>query len=176
MGEYHSLATIADLRRASLIAPIFVLGSVTPGDGGGGTYVYIQTATPPPDDGTTVIVPSHPREPGYWLRCSSNSGGGSSAKVTPVTAAYQILTTDALLLVDCTRGSYALTLPLANALGNGYGQRLAIKRTDTTVNVLTLALLGSDTIEVAPSIYGRECWEVGADGVSKWWATEMYRP
>lgn len=72
MGEVYSLQTIADLRNASLIAPVVVLGSVTVGDGGGGVYVYILSANPPADDGVTVILPTKPRELGYWLRCPVN--------------------------------------------------------------------------------------------------------
>jgi hypothetical protein len=176
MGDYLSLRTIADLRNASLIAPIFVLGTATPGDGGGGTYVYIITESPPPDDGVTVIVPTHPREPGYWLRCSSNSGGGSSSKVVRKTANYTVTTQDSTILADCSGGGFTLTLPLASGMGTGYGQVIRIKRVDTSVNLLALALSGGDTIETSPSILGSECWEFTADSVSKWWAMALYQP
>ena len=61
------LNTIADLRAEPAPAgAAHVLGCLTPGDGGGGTF-YWDAAADASDNGGTIIAPGQPAAAGRWL-------------------------------------------------------------------------------------------------------------
>lgn len=66
------------------------------------------------------------------------------APITAVTADYVILVTDSVITVDATGGNVTLTLPDA---ASAIGQCWRIKRLDGSVNSVTIARSGGNTID-----------------------------
>ena len=64
------------------------------------------------------------------------------------TAAYTILDTDRIVLVDATSGPLTMTLPSA---ADAEPHLFAVKKTDASGNAVTVARAGSDTIDGATS-------------------------
>ena len=69
-----------------------------------------------------------------------------TADLTPVrtvTASYTVLPSDGTIFVDCTAGSVPILLPAAaSAIVNGQGQRVRVKKIDTTPNPVTITATG----------------------------------
>lgn len=64
--------------------------------------------------------------------------------VTNQTTTYNILTTDYLITCDATSAGFTVTLPTAVGIS---GQVFVIKKTDGTVNLITLATTSSQTVD-----------------------------
>lgn len=65
----------------------------------------------------------------------------------PVTSARAVDPADTVLLCDCSAGNVTLTLPpAANARG-----AYRIKKTDASLNIVTIASAGSETIDDSPT-------------------------
>lgn len=69
--------------------------------------------------------------------------------VKSVTAAYSALTTDSVVLVDCTAGAVTVTLPKA---ADCKGCELNFKKTDASANAMTVDGNGSETIDGAANV------------------------
>ena len=69
-----------------------------------------------------------------------------TVSLTSADSPYTILSTDSVLVCDCSGG--AITLNLPSATGND-GRMLIIKKTDSSANVVTITPDGSDTCDVA---------------------------
>lgn len=64
-----------------------------------------------------------------------------------ITSAITVVDSDGVVLVDCTAGNVAVTLPAASAAIRG--RSWAIKKMDGTANTVTITAAGSDTIDGA---------------------------
>ncbi len=115
-----------------------------------------------------VVVASLCRATGSWLEIgdgADNANGSlllkdlaasgitttAAPRITPkaVTAAtYTVLSTDGVILADATAGAITITLTAAT----GSGHLLRIKKTDASVNTVTIVPAGTDTIEGAASV------------------------
>lgn len=73
---------------------------------------------------------------------------GVRVAVSGKTADYTLTSTDYVITVDATGGNVTLTLPAASA---SVGQTYRIKRIDGSVNTITVARAGADTIDGATS-------------------------
>jgi hypothetical protein len=69
---------------------------------------------------------------------------GNAVSVSTKTSNYTLLTTDFVILGDCTSGAITFTLPTASA---GIGRIFFVKKVDASANVLSLQGAGSDTID-----------------------------
>ena len=67
-----------------------------------------------------------------------------SASVTTVTTTYAVLTSDDTIF--CNAASSAFTVTLPTAVGAS-GKKYTVKKTDTTLNVVTVATTSSQTID-----------------------------
>ncbi len=68
---YNTVATIAAMRALGAtpsITSVYVSDYASVGDGGGGDFVFITTASPPAHDGCTVFIPTAASPTGYWHR------------------------------------------------------------------------------------------------------------
>lgn len=74
--------------------------------------------------------------------------GGQKGSVVAKTADYTVTAFDYIITVDATAGNVTLTLPAASA---SVGQAYRIKRLDGSVNTITVARAGADTIDGATS-------------------------
>lgn len=70
-------------------------------------------------------------------------------EVVAVTAAYTVLDIDLLILADATAGNVTVTLPTAVARE---GRRIAVKKTDATVNLVIIDPDGTETIDGSTTI------------------------
>jgi hypothetical protein len=95
--------------------------------------------------------------------------GGLATQLVSKTSAYTMTATDGVVVADVTGGSFTLTLPAANAVVGG--RRYTVKRSDSSINSLTLAAAGSDTIDGVgtKAISTGASVEVVSDGTSKWY-------
>lgn len=74
-----------------------------------------------------------------------------------------------LLLCDATLGAFNETLPSASTAGNGF--TIAVKKTDASVNAVTVKGAGSDTVDAAASIAlvtRNDSVQLVSDGISNW--------
>jgi len=79
----------------------------------------------------------------------SNSGGGGTPSIWPTAAKtgnYTLTATDAVVLVSASSGANTQTLPTAVGIT---GTQYTIKKTDTSLNVVTIATTSSQTIDGA---------------------------
>ena len=67
--------------------------------------------------------------------------------VTTVNAAYAVQASDIVLLADASGAAFAITLPSAVVVGAG--RKYAIKKIDNSINAVTLAPAGGQTIDGA---------------------------
>lgn len=79
---------------------------------------------------------------------SLSFSGGVKFSVAAKTANYTLTPADNIITVDATAGNVTLTLPAASA---SVGQTYRIKRIDGSVNTITVARAGADTIDGATS-------------------------
>lgn len=103
----------------------------------------------------SALVPAH-----VW--------GALASKITTYTAAV----TDRILLADATAGAFAITLPAASAVAKG--KEYTFKKTDSSVNAVTVTAAGTDTIDGAGTYALSTQYQtvtVVSDGASKWWIT-----
>lgn len=73
---------------------------------------------------------------------------GVKVAVAAKTADYTLTATDYVVTVDATVGNVTLTLPAASA---SVGQVYRVKRLDASINTVTIAAAGADTIDGAAS-------------------------
>ena len=68
---------------------------------------------------------------------------GATMPVRTVTANYTVVLSDGVIFVDASAGPVTITLPLASsAIVNGQGQRVRVKKIDTTANAVTISATG----------------------------------
>lgn len=94
--------------------------------------------------------------------------GSLSVGVITVTTTYSALSTDYLVLSDGTTAAFTVTLPAATQKG----QKIVVVKIDSSVNAITVAPNGTDTIEGAASLslatqYNKA--NLIADGVGIWY-------
>lgn len=99
----------------------------------------------------------------------------ASAGVLSKTANYTVVAADkgALILCDATGGPFTVTLPAAAAAGAGF--EIAIKKTDSSINAVTVDGDGSETIDGATTFVLDEQYEevtIRSDGAG--WAVVAY--
>ncbi len=96
------------------------------------------------------------------------AGQALTVVVRPVTASETVLENDYILLADATSGNITLTLPPAAA---NEGALVIVKKTDASVNTVTLEADGSETIDGTADKTLTTQYEkisVVCDGV-EWW-------
>ncbi len=121
-------------------------------------YISDRLAADVLDDGVTATL----------LAQIKRAFSGTIVNVGTKTTTYTILNTDDLLFADATGGAFTMTLPAASA---NPGKIYYLVKKDSSVNAVTIARAGSDTIngltstslptQFAPII-------LVSDGVSKW--------
>jgi hypothetical protein len=97
-----------------------------------------------------------------------NNASLHMTNVLTKTAAYTMLTSDFTVLADATAAAFTVTLPPAQ----NKGQILFVKKIDSSVNVVTVAAAGADTIEGSASVAlstQNSAQTLISDGVSKWY-------
>lgn len=81
---------------------------------------------------------------------AGNLKPGVSVPVRTVTSSYAVLSTDAVLFVDASAGAVTVTLPtVASAITAGQGQRVKVKKIDTSTNAVTVVVSGGGLIDGA---------------------------
>lgn len=76
---------------------------------------------------------------------SSLAGGGAGvASIKTVSDAYDILTTDCIVLVDASGGAKTITLPQASTVT---GRIFTVKKIDSSANSVTLDGFSTETID-----------------------------
>lgn len=88
--------------------------------------------------------------------------------VKSVTAAYSATALDHTVLGDATAGAFSVTLPDAT---RNKGKVLVVKKKDASVNAVTIAAAGSDTIQGAASVALSAQWNgrvLQSDGAGTW--------
>jgi hypothetical protein len=93
---------------------------------------------------------------------------GNVVTVSTKTTNYTLMTTDFVILGDCTSAAFTLSLPTA---ASGVGRIFFLKKVDSSANVLTVQANGSELIDgnntfLLPSQY--QSITLVSDG-SKWW-------
>ncbi len=79
-----------------------------------------------------------------------------------------VLASDFILLVDCTSGDVAITLPAASLKK---GRMIEVKKIDSTVNKVVITAAGSDLIDgfaTQDLLAQYEAAPIASDGVSSW--------
>ncbi len=105
------------------------------------------------------------------LLANQNNVGYRPVAITnlvTVTTTYSVLSTDYTVLGDATSGAVSVTLPLASAQT---GKIYVIKKIDSSVNAVTVARSGADTIDGATSVSLLTQYQftvVQSDGTN-WW-------
>lgn len=127
---------------------------------GGGT----GTATPSIVAGTNVTVT------GTWPNqtiAASGGGGGSTITISNKTAAYTVVAGDLATVINCTSGTFTVSLTAAATLGSGFNVTIW----NTGTGVITIDPSGSETIDgTATRILRRgEGMQVVCDGTN--WQT-----
>lgn len=80
---------------------------------------------------------------GFLAWHAGNLKPGVTTPVKTVTANYTVLPNDATIFVDATAGAVTITLPTAaSAIVGGQGQRVKVKKIDTTPNPVTITATG----------------------------------
>ena len=80
---------------------------------------------------------------GYQVWHAGNLTPGAVTPVRTVTANYTVALTDGVIFVDCTAGPVAVALPtVATAIVGTQGQRVQIKKIDSTANAVTITATG----------------------------------
>lgn len=88
--------------------------------------------------------------------------------VASKTAAYTATALDHTILCDASGAAFTVTLPPA---AQNKGKVLVVKKTDASVNAVTIAPNGSDTIEGAATVALSARWSsrtVQSDGTATW--------
>jgi hypothetical protein len=83
---------------------------------------------------------------------------------------YTISVTDDIIFADASGGSFTLTMPAANAAGANFSPGIRIKRIDSSVNTVTVARAGADTIDGATTyvLGALQAADLESDGSTKW--------
>jgi len=107
---------------------------------------------------------------------AAHAAGGLYSTVQEKSAAYTFVVLDQgdLFKVDAASGPLTITLTALATLGED--SRLAVQKTDTSANAVTVTASGADTINGAASITLNDQWElyefVGDASTGKWTAHE----
>lgn len=121
-------------------------------------------------------------DPGRWLatlnlRLKDLSGTiNRGQRVVSVAAAYTVKWSDDLVLVDATAGAVTITLP---PVASSLGQRVVIKKIDSSVNAVTVDGSGSEEIDGATTVtldaqyLTADLTASNVTGTAAWWRT-MY--
>jgi hypothetical protein len=116
------------------------VGQLFLNDGAAGNGIYVGDSTTAPTVNST----------GSITVTSLNGSGALSAHLSTTTAAsYTILSTDYTVTANATSNVVAITLPLASAQS---GRILNVKKTDSSVNAVTVNRSGSDLIDGQTSV------------------------
>jgi hypothetical protein len=84
---------------------------------------------------------------------TTNILGGQRVQVAAKTANYTATIADNVITVDATAGNVSITLPAASSAFSGsLGSMFRFKRLDGSVNTITIATAGADTIDGAASV------------------------
>jgi hypothetical protein len=81
---------------------------------------------------------------------------GNPVTVSTKTSNYTLMTTDFVILGDCTSGGFTLSLPTVSA---GVGRIFFLKKIDSTSNVLTVQGNGSDLIDGSNTFLLTSQWQ-----------------
>ncbi len=95
--------------------------------------------------------------------------------VKTVTAAYLISGLDMVVLADATTAAFTITLPDASVVGAG--RKFVVKKIDSSVNAITLACTGAQTVDGNTSVLARsknDVFQVISDGSN--WQIETSNP
>ncbi len=93
--------------------------------------------------GDTTIAPTR----------SFEINGSLAVLIVTQTANYTALVTDHYILGDATAAAITITLPASSAsFANSVTQRLSIKKKDSSINAVTIAAAGADTIQGAATV------------------------
>lgn len=95
-------------------------------------------------------------------------GGSVRHTILTKTTTYTAVGSDAVLRADATGGAFTITLPAVSAAS---GQRIQIKKIDSSANAVTISRAGADTIEGATTISLATQWTFATlinDGTSVW--------
>lgn len=94
-----------------------------------------------------------PQVAGLSVWHPGNLTPGVTTPVRTVTANYTVLLSDGTIFVDCTAGPVTITLPTAaSAIVNGQGQRVRVKKIDTTANAVTITATGGQIDGAASAV------------------------
>lgn len=96
--------------------------------------------------------------------------------VAAKTTTYTITSSDGLVTGDATSAAFTMTLPAASS---NSGKVFRLKKIDSSVNAVTIARAGSDTIDGATSFLLSTQWEeveLVSDGTSVWLITAHAYP
>jgi len=123
------------------------------------------------DDGTLdEFLTPHP-----FVLGSPNSGspsGGGALTISAILTSGTVLTdANQLVRVNPTGGGFTVTLPAASTAS---GKVVIVKNVSASVNAVTVAAGGGDTVDGAASVVlsgNRFHWQVVSDGVSQWMVT-----
>jgi hypothetical protein len=91
---------------------------------------------------------------------------GMSVATASKTAAYTITGSDSTVLCDATAGAFSVTLPAASG---AIGRVFTVKKTDASVNAVTIDANGSETIDgelTIPLLYQSESVTVQSNGTT----------
>jgi hypothetical protein len=111
-----------------------VTGIVAVANGGSGT------ATPSIVAGTNVTVT------GTWPNqtiASSGGGGGATLTISDKTAAYTVVAGDLATVINCTSGTFTVSLTAAATLGSGFNVTIW----NTGTGVVTIDPAGTETVD-----------------------------
>ena len=100
------------------------------------------------------------------LRQLNNSKSDRRHTVLNITSAYVILASDDTIYGDVSAGSFSVTLPTAVGVS---GITYTVKKIDTSVNTLTVATIGGQTIDgstSAPIIVPMTSLDLRSDGTN----------
>jgi hypothetical protein len=124
---------------------------------------------PPPFPGLDLSDFARLSLPNVFQQVNTFSGirMGDSQILTVLDSPYNLLSTDCMILVDCTGGDVVVNLPFAT----GSNQFYRIRKIDTTDNVLTVNAKSGETINMDPSVAISEYRRgvVIEDGMPQFW-------
>jgi hypothetical protein len=89
--------------------------------------------------------------PGSITIAASGGGGGGAITINTQTSAYTVIASDLGKIINCTSGSFTLSLTSAATLGAGFVFDV-LNTSNTTTDVVTIDPAGSETIDNSSSI------------------------
>lgn len=133
-----------------------VTGIVAVANGGSGT------ATPSLVAGTNVTITGS--WPNQTIAASGGGGGASALTISNKTAAYTVVAGDLGTIINCTSGTFTVSLTAAATLGAGFNVTIW----NTGTGVITIDPNGAETIDgkTTVSLYSGEGTQVVCDGTN----------